>query len=79
MATLNNAAYIKQKSSVTCVFGENDSRAVYIASSESCQPDRDLFGVGAKLTENIFKNNNQINSTVTTRTWGSSTEWIRSG
>ena len=29
--------------------GQSDSRAVYIASSESCQPNRDLFGVGAKL------------------------------
>ena len=28
---------------------------------------RDLFGVGTKLKESIFKNNNQINSTVTTR------------
>ena len=52
-------------------------QAVYIASSESCQRNRDLFGVGTKLKESIFKNNNQINSTVTTRTWVLSTEWIR--
>ena len=57
--------------------GENDSRAVYITSSESCQPNRDLSGVGTKMKESIFKNNNQISSTVTTRTWVLSTEWIR--
>ena len=50
---------------------------VYIASSESCQPNRDLFGVGAKLKESIFKNNNQINCTVTTKKWILSTESIR--
>ena len=51
--------------------------AVYIASSESCQPNRDSLGVGTKLKESIFKNNNQINSTFTTRAWVLSTEWIR--
>ena len=30
---------------------------------------RDLFAVGTKLKKNIFKNKNQINSTVTTKTW----------
>ena len=35
---------------------------------------RDLFGVRTKFKESIFKNNNQINYTVTTRTWGFSTE-----
>ena len=52
MAVLNSAAHIKQKSSVTCKVGYGDSRAVYIASSESCQP-RDLFGLGTKFKENI--------------------------
>ena len=66
-----------QKSSVACVVGYNDSRAVYIASSESCQPNRDLFGVGTKLKTSIFKKDNQINSTVTTRIWVVSVEWIR--
>ena len=77
VATLNSAAHIKQKRCVTCVAGQNDSRALYIASSESCQPNRNLFGVGTKLKESIFKSNNQINSTVTTRTWVLSKEWIR--
>ena len=49
----------------------------YIASSKSCQSNRDSFGVGTKLKESIFKNNSQINSTVTTRTWVLSTEWMR--
>ena len=38
---------------------------------------RDLFGVRTKLKENLFKYNNQINSTVTTRTWLFSAEWTR--
>ena len=36
---------------------------------------RDLLGVGTELKESIFKNRNQINSTVTTRTWVLPTEW----
>ena len=38
---------------------------------------RDLFGVKTKLKKNIFKNNNQISSTVITRAWVLSTEWNR--
>ena len=38
---------------------------------------RDLFGVGTKLKNDIFKNNNQISSTVTTRTCALSTEWTK--
>ena len=38
---------------------------------------RDLFCVGTKLKESIWKNKNQINSTVTIRTWVLSTEWTR--
>ena len=77
VATLNSAVHFKQKHCVTCVAGWNDSRALYIASSESRQPNRNLFDVGAKLKESIFKSNNQINSYVTTRTWVLSKEWIR--
>ena len=77
MATLNSAAHIKQKRCVTCRAGKNDNRVLYIASSESCQPNINLFGIGTKLRESIFKSNNQINSTVTTRTWVLSKEWIR--
>ena len=43
------------------------SRSLYIVSSKSCQPNRNLFGVGTKLEESVFKSNNQINCTVTTR------------
>ena len=49
--------------------GQNYSRVLYIASSESCQANKNLFSVGTKLKESIFKSSNQINSTVTTRTW----------
>ena len=38
---------------------------------------RDFFSVGTKLKERIFKTNNQINSTVITRTWVLSAEWTR--
>ena len=40
---------------------------------------RDFLCVGTKLKESIFKNNNQINSNVTTRTWVLSTEWPERG
>ena len=59
------------------VAGKNDKRTLYIASSESCQLYKNLFGLGTKLRESIFKSSNQINSTVTTRTWVLSKEWIR--
>ena len=36
-----------------------------------------MLGVLTKLKESTFKNNNQINSTVTTRRWVLSTEWTR--
>ena len=68
VASLNSAVHVKQKCCVACVAGKNDKRVPYIASSESCQLNRNLFGVGAKLKESIFKINNQINSTVRTRT-----------
>ena len=38
---------------------------------------RDFLGIAKKLKESIFKNNNQIKSVVTTRTWVLSTEWTR--
>ena len=38
---------------------------------------RDLFGVWRKLKESIFKNSNQISSTVTTRTGIFSKRWTR--
>ena len=38
---------------------------------------RDLFGLWTKLKESIFKSNNRINSTVTTRTWLLSIKWTR--
>ena len=59
VATLNSAAHVKQKRCVTCRSGWNDSRVLYIAFSESCQPNRNLFGVRTKLKESIFKSSNQ--------------------
>ena len=74
VTTLNSAVHIKQKCCVAFVAGKNDKRVLYIASSKSCQPNRNLFSAGTKLKESIF--NNQINSTVTTRTCVLSKEWI---
>ena len=68
MAALNSAVHIKQKCCVACVAGKIDKRALYKASSKSCQPNKNLFDIGAKLKESIFKSNNKINSTVKGRT-----------
>ena len=38
---------------------------------------RDFLRAATKLKESIFKNNNQIKSTVTTRAWVLSAEWTR--
>ena len=45
-------------SCVACMAGKNDKRALYIAFSESCKRNKNLFGVGTKLKERIFKSNN---------------------
>ena len=76
VATLNSAAHIKQKHCVTYMDGQNNSRVLYIASSESWQLNRNLFGIGTKSKESVFKSDNQINSTGTTRTWVLSKKWI---
>ena len=77
VTTLNNTVCIKQKCCVACVTGKNDKRVFYIASSEFCQLNRNLFDIRTKLQESIFKSNNQVNFTVTTRTLVLSKEWIR--
>ena len=77
VATLKSVANLKQKRCVTCVASCNDRRFLYIASSESCQSNRNLFDIGTKLKENIFKSNNQVSSTVTTTIWILTKEWIR--
>ena len=38
---------------------------------------RGFLGAVTKLKGSVFKNNNQINSIATTRTWALSTEWTR--
>ena len=45
VTTLNSTTYIKQKCCVACVAGNNGKRVLYIASSKSCQPNRNLFSV----------------------------------
>ena len=76
VTTLITVAHINQKFCVVCVAGKKGKRALCIASSKSCH-NRNFFDVGVKLKESIFKSNNQINFTVTTRTWVLSKEWIR--
>ena len=57
----------KKKSSenLTAV-GSNNNRMVYIASSKSSKPKILVWHLN-KTGRTIFKNNNEINSTVTTR------------
>ena len=76
LQTLSSAANIKKKRCVTCVASYNDSWALYRASFEPCQCNRNLFSVGKKLKESIFKSNNQVSFTVPTRTWVLSKECI---
>ena len=67
VTTLNSAEHIKQKWCVACVAGKNDDRALYIASSEFCQPNRNLFSIGTNLKEqqpNQFHGYNQSMSFV---------------
>ena len=60
---------IKQKKSRAnlTVVGWNNNRVVYIASSKSSKPKIFVWRLN-EIGKTIFKNNNQINSTVTTRT-----------
>ena len=63
------ASHIKQKKkkseNLTAV-GWNNNRMVYIASSKSSKPKILVWHLN-KTGRTIFKNNNEINSTVTTR------------
>ena len=54
LATLNSAAHIKQRRCAAYMAGENN-RALYIASSESCKPNRNSFGIGTNLKESILR------------------------
>ena len=67
-------AYMKIKSSLPLV-RTTAVRLTYLFLQLVNQ--RDLFAVGTKLKKNIFKNKNQINSTVTTKTWVLGTEGTR--
>ena len=48
----------------------------HLASSESCEPEG-FVRFWNKIEKNLFKSNNQISSTVTTRKWVLSTEWTK--
>ena len=67
LATLNSAAHIKQRRCAAYMAGENNSRALYIASSESCKPNKFVWHWN-KVERKYIKSNNQVNSTVATRT-----------
>ena len=71
VATWNREHQAKKQCNFTVV-GQNDSSAIYIGSSKSCEPKR-FVPSRNKVEKNIFKNNNQISSTVTVRTWVLST------
>ena len=58
----------KKGSATLTVIGLKSNRAVYIAFSKFSEPKR--FVQHLNKVESIFKNNNQINSPVTTRTAG---------
>ena len=85
VATLNSAHQPKQKTKKTetlTMVGWNNNRAVYEASQFTklllnLLKLRDLFSVWTKLNKSIFKDNNQINSIITTRGWVLMTEWPR--
>ena len=64
VATLNRSNQAKKQCNFDSGWMEQHS-AIDIASSESCEP------------KSIFRYNNQISSTVTTRTWVLSKEWTR--
>ena len=53
-----------------------NNSAIYVGFSESYGPKR-FIRCWNKIEKNIFISNNQISSTVTTRTWVFSTEWTR--
>ena len=67
-------AHMKQESSVTLIRPTAGGFTLLFLNLVNLT---DLVGVEIKLKENIFKNNNHINSTVTTRPWVLSTEWTR--
>ena len=64
----------KRSSVNLAVVGLNDNREVYIISSKFSEPKRCVQRLN-KVGGSIFKNNNQINCTVTNRAWVCWTEW----
>ena len=64
----------KKSSANLTVVGWGNNRVVYKASSKSVKPKIYVWCFN-KIGRSIFKNNNQISSTVTTRTQAFLTEW----
>ena len=73
---IGNKQLQKRNMSILNNTHQANRRAIYIVSSESCEP-KYLFGAGTKLKKSIYKSNNQINFIVTTRTWVLSIERTR--
>ena len=67
MTILNIPHQVKKSSAYLTVVGWNNNRVVNIASSKSSKSKIFVWPLN-KIGKTIFKNNNQINSTVTTRT-----------
>ena len=74
VATLNRAHQTKKQRNFDS--SQSNNRVVYIASI-SFESNKFVRRLN-KVERSIFKNNNQINSTVTTRRWVLLTEWTRS-
>ena len=64
--SITHQAKKKKSSENLTAVGWNNNRMVYIASSKSSKPKILVWHLN-KTGRTIFKNNNEINSTVTTR------------
>ena len=75
MAILKSAHQAKNKCNFDSVWLEKQHGGLH-DSSDPCETNR-FARCWRKLKENIFKNNNQISSTLTSRTWVFPTKWTR--
>ena len=57
----------RKRSTTLTVVALNKEKTIFLVSLYLLNL-RDLFGVGTKLKESVFKNNNPINSTITATT-----------
>ena len=75
MAILKSTHQAKNKCNFDSVWLEKQHGGLH-DSSDPCETNRFAW-CWRKLKENIFKNNNQISSTLTSRTWVLWTKWTR--